>query len=296
MHNKFLMKSFLSNLNKFKPKYLWNLEYELSNSKFFFYSIKKNFATLNEDIKKENFNKQNLNLLENQKSSDNPQFKDNRIIIYTRKINFDENGMFLLYKSEFTLQGYFKSILIKKDMYLSTIIFISTGIIFNFKLALLFLIPLYLKFRKTLNISENLALIRILYANVIITEIYIEKTLKKFIFRCNDSGLVVRDIEENFLLNKEMALFSIDFLKKTNSAIYKLLVYNFIPIKNQRELLLFPLDGLIYDKELLAHVLKGRTIITPEIPNIPDVQVAEESIESDESVFMTKEFKEYVKE
>ena len=39
-------------------------------------------------------------------------------------------------------------------------------------------------------------------------------------------------------------------------------------MKNNKINLQIPIDGKIYDRELFAHVLKGRLLINPEIPLI----------------------------
>lgn len=235
---------------------------------------KKYFAISNDDSAKKEGSHKNKDFLQSQNNQENAQVKENRIVIFTRELKFDKNGLMLLYKSEFPLNNFIFNLFIKKDF--GYFFFFSglLGVIFNFKLSMLLLFPLLFKYRKHINFKENYNYMKFYNNYEVITEIYIDKSLKKAYFNIRDYRIKEANITDSFLLTKEMSRITYDIYDNCNNEIYKIFAFNFILVKIDKEVLLFPIDGKIYDKELLSHVLKGRLIIKPEIPEIHKSYVA----------------------
>lgn len=224
-------------------------------------------------------------------NSSEQNFKENRIIIYTRKLNFEKSGTLLLYKSEIEQQNLYKSLLLKKDLLASLTFIITTGFILNLKLSLLFFVPFYFKFKKQINFNTILGFMSILFWHRVITEIHIDKSLKKVIIKVKDNQFVVKKTTDICLLTKDQSRIVFPVYDNSNTDIYRLFAYEFLPIKVDGDyMFLLPIDGRIFNKELLGHVLRGRAIMKPQVPEFSSVAIADKNEDLNGNVYVTNEF------
>ena len=259
----------IKNINSiFKSKFNIKLSY-------FHKFTNKNFAT-NDEIKQDF-----------KKTSDIQTFKDSQIIIYTRQINFDSYNQYLLYSSNYAYQSLFRSLIFDKKLSLPIIFIGITGIFTNIN-YFFYLFPIFIIFRKNINFLENLTLLKIYYMNSIITKIYIDKSLKIMYINLNDGSGINLKIKDNFFLTKEMSRISFPVYDDNNTRHYKLFANDFLYIRNLDRYFALPIDGDIYDKELLGHVLKGRIMISPEVPEMKIFYTAEKN--QDGNDYNTEEY------
>jgi len=223
-------------------------------------------------------------------------FKENRLIIYTRKLNLNKNGMILLYKSEIEKQNSYKSLLFKNDILAILTLILTSGIILNYKLFLLFFIPFYCKFNKQINFENIRGLLCILLLYRVITEINIDRNLNKLFIKTKENQIITQKTTDICLLSKDQSRIFFNEYDDSNSKIYRLFAYEFLPIRINKEYnYLLPIDGRIYDKELLGHVLRGRAIVTPANHEVACVSVASKSEDLSRDVYITRELQEYEK-
>jgi len=285
----------LGNLNKCTNlKYIQNLKKIDINLNNLIKLNKRNFIISSEENKKEIDSKQQNTISQLFNYQENSQFNESRIIIYTRKLNFDENDTILLYKSEFSYQDYFKSLFFnnKGNLWYVTSFILTTGLIFNFKLAILLFIPYYFKYGKKINLREKLNTTFLLIGNRIVTEIYLDRSLSKVIYILKNNVVLVKKITDNLFISKEMAFIGYEFFDNLNHDYTKIIYKNFLLSKNNHELLFISFDAKIYDKELFAHVLKGRIIVTPEVPEVFNINIATKK-EGENFDYNTEEFQKF---